>query len=64
MDSNTNVNRFIPNEEQLNCINKISEAVIQFTSEKSKLWFGKALNLEECKTIFKNNYFIQSKYLR
>jgi hypothetical protein len=42
-------------DKSLVCINKISEAVIQFTSEKSKLWFGKHLNLEECKTIFKSN---------
>jgi len=42
-------------DKSLECINKISEAVIQFTSEKSKIWFGKQLNLEECKTIFKNN---------
>jgi hypothetical protein len=42
-------------DKSLQCINKISEAVIQFTSEKSKIWFGKQLNLEECKTIFKNN---------
>lgn len=42
-------------DKSLECINKISEAVIQFTCEKSKLWFGKELNLTECKTIFKNN---------
>lgn len=41
--------------KSLECVNKISDAVIQFTSEKSKAWFGKELNLEECKTIFKNN---------
>ena len=42
-------------DKSLECINKISEAVIQFTCEKRKLWFGKELNLTECKTIFKNN---------
>jgi hypothetical protein len=42
-------------DKSLECVNRISEAVIQFTSEKSKMWFGKELNLEECKTIFKNN---------
>jgi hypothetical protein len=41
--------------KSLECVNKISDAVIQFTSEKSKSWFGKELNLDECKTIFKNN---------
>jgi hypothetical protein len=42
-------------DKSLECINKISEAVIQFTCEKSKIWFGKQLNLEESKAIFKNN---------
>ena len=55
LDKNKNRAIIAIDDKSLNCINKISEAVIQFTSEKSKLWFGKALNLEECKTIFKNN---------
>ena len=42
-------------DKSLKCINKISDAVINFTHEKSKLWFGKQLNLEECKTIFRSN---------
>jgi hypothetical protein len=39
----------------LEWIKKISDAVVLFTSEKSKLWFGKELNLQECKSIFRNN---------
>jgi hypothetical protein len=42
-------------EKSLNCIKKISDSVIEITSEKSKIWFGKELNVEECKGIFKNN---------
>jgi|688.fasta_scaffold155033_3 hypothetical protein len=42
-------------EKSLNCIKKISDSVIELTSEKSKIWFGKELNVEECKGIFKNN---------
>ena len=41
--------------KSLECINRVSEAVIHFTSEKSKAWFGKQLNLEESKAIFKSN---------
>ena len=42
-------------EKSLNCIKKISDSVIELTSEKSKTWFGKELNIEECRGIFKNN---------
>jgi len=42
-------------EKSLECIKKISDSVIELTSEKSKIWFGKELNVEECKGIFKNN---------
>jgi hypothetical protein len=42
-------------EKSLTCIKKISDAVIELTSEKSKTWFGKELTIEECKGIFKNN---------
>jgi hypothetical protein len=42
-------------DKSLNSIKKISDAVVSFTAEKSKAWFGKELNLEECKSIFKNN---------
>jgi hypothetical protein len=55
LDKTKNRGLVTVDNKSLECINKISEAVIQFTSEKSKIWFGKQLNLEECKTIFKNN---------
>jgi hypothetical protein len=42
-------------EKSVECIKKITDAVIEYTSEKSKEWFGKELNLEQCKSICKNN---------
>jgi hypothetical protein len=55
LDKTNSRAKIILDDKSLECINKISEAVIEFTSEKSKSWFGKQLNLDECKTIFKTN---------
>jgi hypothetical protein len=55
LDKDKNKASLILDDKSLDCVKKISDAVVQVTSEKSKIWFGKHLNLDECKTIFKSN---------
>tara|TARA_B100000902_G_C27235917_1_gene877403 strand:- start:113 stop:700 length:588 start_codon:yes stop_codon:yes gene_type:complete len=35
-------------------INRISEELIKQTSEKSEKWFGKPINLKDCKTLYQS----------
>ena len=55
LDKTTDKCLLILDEKSLECVKKITDAVTEFTSEKSKEWFGKELNLEQCKSICKNN---------
>jgi hypothetical protein len=55
IDKPNNKCSLLLDEKSVECIKKITDAVIEYTSEKSKEWFGKELNLEQCKSICKNN---------
>jgi len=53
LNKNKNKAKLVIDEETANFISEVSNAVIKITSEKSKDFFGKEINVEDCGSIYK-----------
>ena len=53
LNKDKNRAKLVIDEETAKFINEVSRAVIEITSEKSKDFFGKEINVEDCESIYK-----------
>mgnify|MGYP005690336479 CR=1 FL=1 len=53
LNKDKNKAKLVIDEETANFIREVSKAVIEITSENSKDFFGKEINIEDCESIYK-----------